>query len=320
MSRVSTSKEALWAIVLAGGEGKRMCPLIERWLGQEQPKQYCCFFGSKSLLEYSVDRILRLVGEERLVTIIGRGHRSYIRQSATTLGRILEQPAARGTGPGVLLPLSYVCAKDPEAKVVILPSDHFISPEGPFLRILKEAARLLDYAPQQMVLIGVHPDRPESEYGWIEPGSKPSYCGPLEARAVNTFIEKPGSAEARNCFNCGYFWNTMIVVTRAQTLWSLVGPLYPSVVKRFQKLQQGFSAILNGWVSKEAEDLILAETYSNMPEFDFSRDFLAHSAQNCLTIPLKDVRWNDLGRPRRLLEVFDHAECTPNIPLHLLEY
>lgn len=296
-----------------------MCPLIERWLGHERPKQYCSFYGSKSLLEYTLERAFQIVGGQRIVTVIGQGHRTYLPKSRVPFGRILEQPVARGTGPGVLLPLTYVRATDPDATVVIMPSDHFISPDGPFLQVINDAKELLDSIDDQMVLIGVPPDGPEPEYGWIEPGAKTSCHLPLDARSVNDFIEKPSPSEALHCYGCGYFWNTMIVVARIRTIWSLAESVHPKAVGRFERLQEGFSAIADGFLSRKAESLLLPETYSDMPEFDFSRDFLTPCARNCLIVPLKDVIWNDLGRPERLLQVLEETDCSSNLPLSLLK-
>lgn len=90
MKRSSPPLKNIWAIVLAGGEGRRMCPLVERWLGHEQPKQYCSFYGSKSLLEYTVERAYRMAGEDRIVTVIGNGHRAFLHRPSQLFGRLLR--------------------------------------------------------------------------------------------------------------------------------------------------------------------------------------------------------------------------------------
>lgn len=319
MKRPSPSSNNVWAIVLAGGEGKRLCPLVKRWLGQEQPKQYCSFYGSKSLLEYTVERAYRIAGGDRIVTVIGKGHRAYLNHPSELSGRLLEQPTARGTGPGVLLPLTYISALDPDAKVVLLPSDHFISPEEPFLQTVDQASKLLDSNDDQLVLIGAPPEGPEPEYGWIAPDSEPCDHHPAVAWRVNQFTEKPTPDEARHCYSCGHFWNTMIVVARVQTLWSLAASLHPLALNRFEKLRSGLVAVKHGWIPATGERLLLEETYSKMPEFDFSRDILTPAATSCLIVPLSNVTWSDLGNPERLFQVLDQAECRPNLSPGLLE-
>jgi hypothetical protein len=111
----------------------------------------------------------------------------------------------------------------------------------------------------------------------------------------------------------------MIVVTRVQTLWSLAESLHPLAVDRFEHLRDGLAAMKKSWISESAEELILKETYSQMPEFDFSRDLLAPGTENCLIVPLEDVTWNDLGRPERMVQVLERTEHEPNFPLDLLK-
>lgn len=310
----------VWAIVLAGGEGKRMCPFVERWLGYERPKQYCSFFGTKSLLGHTLDRASRLVGEDRVVTIIGKGHRSFLREESSLPGHILEQPEAKGTGPGVLLPLSFIHAQDPNAIVVVLPSDHFVHPEAVFFERIMEATELLDRHSDRLVLIGAIPQGPESEYGWIEPGLETACVrqDPIQAQRVRRFVEKPSSNQALHCFECGHFWSTMIVVSRASSLWSLAVRLQPQAMSRLEKLRQGLRAIRDHQFSAGAEEILMRIAYSDMPNFDFSRDILTPSVDQCLLVPLRGVTWSDLGRPERVLETLDRIGLRPNFPRELV--
>ncbi|RPJ83235.1 MAG: hypothetical protein EHM18_14670, partial [Acidobacteria bacterium] len=129
-------QDNLWAVVLAGGEGERMRPLIQSWLGCARPKQYCTFVGTRSMLRHTIDRTNRVVIANQIVTVIGNNHLTHLRAglgNAVSSGRILEQPIARGTGAGVFLAATYVMAADPNATFVILPSDHFVYPEPLFV-------------------------------------------------------------------------------------------------------------------------------------------------------------------------------------------
>jgi mannose-1-phosphate guanylyltransferase len=311
----------VWAIVLAGGEGKRMCPFVQKWLGQERPKQYCSFYGSKSLLGHTLDRAARLVGEERVVTVIGKGHTAFLRGERELPGQILEQSDSRGTGPGVLFPLSYIRARDADAVVVILPSDHFVHPQRLFFERIMGAVELLDSHSDHLILIAAVPQGPECEYGWIEPVAKEGCVSDpirIPAQQVRKFVEKPSSREARHCFECGHFWSTMIVVARAESLWSLVTQLQPSVMSRFEKLSQAFRGVADRRFSEQARDLLVKIAYSKIPSFDFSKDVLTPSVEKCLFVPLDGVTWSDLGRPERLLEVLDRIGLAPNFPRELV--
>ena len=67
-----------WGLILAGGEGTRMQPFIEAWLGEKRPKQYCVFTGTRSMIGHTVDRARALVSTDHVVTVIGRGHRDWV--------------------------------------------------------------------------------------------------------------------------------------------------------------------------------------------------------------------------------------------------
>ena len=98
------------------------------------PKQYFRFCGNRSMLEHTVSRAARLVGPERIVTVIGKGHRRWFGKE-TLPGLVIEQPVSRGTGAGIFLPASYIYARDPEAVLLIFPSDHFVFPKAKFLHL-----------------------------------------------------------------------------------------------------------------------------------------------------------------------------------------
>lgn len=134
---VLQSSHSLWVIVLAGGQGSRMCPFVNRCFGHSRPKQYCHFCGPNSMLETTIERALALTDPERLVTVIGKGHRNFL--GDTTAGRILEQPEARGTAVGAFWPLTWVLREDREAIVVISPSDHYFYPGEQLIAEMRRA-------------------------------------------------------------------------------------------------------------------------------------------------------------------------------------
>ena len=118
---------APWAIVLAGGEGVRLRPLV-----RQRPKQFAKIVGSKSLLGHTLDRVDLKVPPSRTVISACRAHDGYLAQEfpETPAQRILAQPQDRGTAAGILFPAHWIHSQDPEAVVSIFPADHFILEEG----------------------------------------------------------------------------------------------------------------------------------------------------------------------------------------------
>jgi mannose-1-phosphate guanylyltransferase len=284
-----------WAIVLAGGDGRRMVPFITRWLGRPRPKQYCAFDGRRTMLEHTCARALDAVAAERVVTVVNRDHRRFLNghRRRRLPGTIVEQPERRDTGPGVFLPLTRVVAADPEALVAIMPSDHFIRPRALFAERLEEAFLLAEFLPGQIVLLAARPDAPEPDYGWIVPGSR--LAG--EAVLVGRFKEKPAPEEAAELHRLGGLWNTMIVVARAAALWDLAREFQPAMVERFDALRW--------WMGREEQDEAVALAYRGMPSVNFSRGILEPAAPWTVALPMTGVTWSDWGRPERIVETLE---------------
>jgi molybdopterin-guanine dinucleotide biosynthesis protein A len=174
--KTSEQSEHLWVIILAGGEGTRMRPLIHKWLGEDRPKQYCTFVGSRSMLQHTVDRALTLVDSAHILVVSMGGQRVFLNDitiaqpDATPLnGQLLEQPIDCGTGAAVLFGAAHVLSQDPDATLLILPSDHFFHPEERFQQYADLCMQYGERTPDRMVLLGATPHYAETDYGWIVP-------------------------------------------------------------------------------------------------------------------------------------------------------
>jgi mannose-1-phosphate guanylyltransferase len=288
---METKKEA-WVIVLAGGEGARMRPVVERWLGKHRPKQYCAFSGGRTMLEHTMDRALALAPAERIITVTGPGHHVHLKDHPALPGRVIEQPSNRETAPGLYLPLAHILREDPDATVLVLPSDHFIRPRERFVVEAKRALSLADRQPGKIAMLAVMASRPETDYGWIEP-SEP-VPGEDAAWTVTRFHEKPDARTAERLARAGFLWNTMIFAARARALWSLGGRLRPDMMGYMDGVKAALGTGRQFWALEEA--------YLRMPSVNFSRDLLERDPTAVLMVPLMGVSWCDWGRPERVSE------------------
>lgn len=286
----------LWAIVLAGGDGERLRSWVAERLGRPKPKQYCAFVGTRSMFQHTLDRAVELAGPRRTVTVVGRNHypEARLQIQGRRIGTVLLQPANRDTAAGVFLPLTYVRARDGEATVVIYPSDHFVHPEPLFTDAVRRAVSYVQSVRDRLVLLGVSPEGPELDYGWILRGDKLIHPADGRVWAVRAFLEKPDANQARALMASGALWNTLILAAKAETLWALGWRCLPEMMLLFERFS---SAIGTG-----EEEAVLETVYGLMPVRNFSSDLLQRVPTRIVAMELDGVLWSDWGKPERILE------------------
>lgn len=303
----------LWSIVLAGGDGERVSPLIQRWLGFPKPKQYCSFVGSRSMFQHTLDRALGLTGPDCLVTVVARHHQreAMAQVEGRNVGTVLFQPENRDTVGGIFLPLAYIRAHNPQATVVIYPSDHFIFPEERFLEIVQRAVWTAEWLSSRLVLLTVPPDRLELEYGWVQPGRNLARSVDCRIRHVRRFVEKPDEQEARRLWVAEGLWNTLVLAVRVETLWRIGWRIFPDMMPLFERITAAFGT------AEEAG--VLNRMYEIMPARNFSSDLLGRIAEEVVAIELSDVLWCDWGKPARIVQTLQRLGKTPNFRPALVE-
>ena len=286
----------VWSLVLAGGNGERLGPLVQRWLGRHKPKQYCTFIGSRSMLQHTLDRSDRIIAAEQRVTIIARDHAEEARPHllSRTPGQVVLQPANCETAAGIFLGLAQIRAQDPNASVMIFPSDHFIYPEEQFV----QSARILARAAQQMkhwiFLLGVAPDRPEPEYGYIQPGPHLAWLDGLRVRAVKSFLEKPSLEQSKAVHGSGVLWNTMVMGGRVDIFWRLGWRCFPEMMALFETYGKS--------IGSAQECSVLDHIYKLMPTRNFSTHLLEQVPAHVAVLEMRGVLWSDWGSAERIVE------------------
>lgn len=279
-----------WTIILAGGEGTRLRKLTRALHGEERPKQFAFIHGCRSLLQSTLARSARWSAPERSVVVVAREREALARSQLPRDSRVdlVAQPANRGTGPGVLLPLARVLARDPEALVVILPSDHYVRDEPAFQRSIQRAVAAAQRE-DAVVLLGAVPDSAETQYGWIVADQGAAGRQPV----IRDFWEKPGAEQARSLLVRGALWNTFIMVGPVRRFWQLARAHLPVQAERLGAYVEA--------VDVPGEQLALERAYTGMPSADFSADLL-QQASGLRLVPLEACGWSDWGTPQRVLE------------------
>jgi mannose-1-phosphate guanylyltransferase len=226
---------------------------------------------------------------------------------------VLLQPKNVDTAAGIYLPLTYILARDPQATVVIYPSDHFISPEDTFLSAVDQAVQGSTLLGGRPVLLAAKPDSLELEYGWVKPGRVLGLAGNTAIHAVETFLEKPDEATVRKARATGSLWNTMVLAAKGKELWSLGWKCFPEMMPLFGRLKEATDTV---------EELrVLDAIYEAMPCRNFSSHLLQCAPEQLAVMEMRDVLWSDWGNPERILsglEKFGKQPATAEDPLPFL--
>jgi mannose-1-phosphate guanylyltransferase len=283
----SKPSAGLWAVVLAAGEGTRLTALTRALCGEALPKQFATIQGDRSMLQTTLRRTARFSPSERTVVVVSTEReglaRAQIGESSSV--DVVAQPKNVGTGPGVLLPLSRVAARDPDALVVVVPSDHYVRDPEPFVESIRRAAHVARHE-NAIVLVAAVPSGPETQYGWI-------LTHPDERQSVAGFVEKPNAAIANEQFRAGALWSTFIIVGSARHLLALARERLPEQSALFDAYWEALGAA--------DERDTLSKLYESMAAADFSRDVLERS-EGLRVVALEPCGWSDWGTPDRVLE------------------
>jgi mannose-1-phosphate guanylyltransferase len=297
---------SIWTIVLAGGDGTRLRRLVRRIHGDERPKQFAAVASRRSLLRETLDRAALLSPCDRTVIVAKADHARYLVEEERQQGpmpQVLSQPADRGTAAGVLLPVRWVHARDPDGVVAIFPSDHLIVENARFIAHVAEVAALVRANPDWVVLLGARPDRAETEYGWIETGRALRWTSAGPISAVSRFWEKPRPERARTCLQKGCLWNTFVIVARAARI--------AEVGRRYVPQLHGRLAALDRFFGTEHERWALRQAYALTPPRNFSRDVLEPGQGELMVAHMPAVTWCDLGTPRRVFQAVRQVGLRP---------
>lgn len=273
-----------WALVLAGGDGTRLQELTRRITGKPIPKQYCPLLDGRSMLESTLLRARHFVPPERTLAVVNRDHLAVagaqLRQLPTQ--NVVVQPRNCDTGPGIVFALLQLARRRPDARVVLLPSDHYVDDDRAFMAHVDGAARLVQRSPDTVTMLGIAPDRPDPGYGYIEPAEPVPVDGaPPRTFRVRAFHEKPDPALAGALCETGALWNCFVTVTRVDRLLAQVRRV---ATRRFDSLAP---------LRDRPEEA--ANVYRRLRPWNFSRGFLARIPERLAVVRVEGVHWSDWG-------------------------
>lgn len=271
----------LHPVILSGGSGSRLWPLSR----QNQPKQFLTLIGDHSLFQETVLRASRLPGVQLPVTVCSEDHRFMVGEQLQEIGvgngGILLEPTARNTAPAIALAALHLIAQDSDAMLLVMPADHLIEDELAFRDAVSGASALA--ADSWLVTFGIHPDYPETGYGYICQGDALSSHG----NRVSRFVEKPDQATAEQYLAAGtYAWNSGMFMFSARDYLDELEKLAPAI----------FTAARDAYARSQPDlDFVRVDRAAFATSPDDSIDYaVMEKTARAAVVPVS-CGWSDIG-------------------------
>jgi len=292
-----------WGVILAGGDGTRLKSLSRRITGDERPKQFCPLISDISLVKETQIRVALEVAKDRTLFLLNRLHEPYYADilSDTPASNLIEQPRNIGTAPAILYSVLKIAAADPQAIVAFFPSDHYVSDNTKFMAHIRSAFETAHVGQDLVILLGVDPESPQTEYGWIEPAQ--AIQGHRQLHRVRRFWEKPCSGLAAVLQLRGCLWNSFVMVASARALRELMVSATPALYNAFVSAMALFST--------DDEPTMMKKLYALLGETNFSDRVLALVPERLAVLKVSGIKWNDLGEPKRVLASIQTVGARP---------
>jgi len=292
----------LHTVVLAGGSGTRFWPASRRAL----PKQLLALGKApdSSLIAETVRRVEPLCPPERVIVATSTRLIDATRRALPWLPEqaFLGEPVARNTAPCIAWATAVIARRDPEAVVMVLPSDHHIGEPERFRQVLASALRSASSA---ITTVGIEPTRPDTGYGYIERGAEVS-PGLFD---VARFVEKPSRERAEEYLRGGrHLWNSGMFFFRASALLEAVQRFAPEIWAGIERIE---AAAKQG---AQAETEATRAAFSAFPSI--SVDYAVMEKASPLRVVPGSFGWSDLGSWESAWELADRDELGNSVTEH----
>ena len=286
---------------MAGGTGVRFWPVSRA----AKPKQFLDVADTgKTFIQSTYERFLRVVPKENILIVTGDRYRDIVMEQLPDLApeNLLLEPYSRNTAPCIAYATYTLLKRDPQARMVVTPSDHMIDNEELFAETIRKA---FDYIEENDVLmtLGVVPTRPDTNYGYIQACGGSDVYKNDKPMQVKTFTEKPDRDLAKVFISTGeFFWNAGIFLWKAET-----------IRKKMEKYLPEVTALFKGWenalgTSVEYEFIARAYTGCRNISIDYG---VMEKTDKAWMYPVK-FGWGDIGTWESLYNIIPEKDANGN--------
>lgn len=274
-----------YCIIMAGGIGTRFWPISRN----SRPKQFLDILGcGRSFLQMTYDRFVKIVPKENIIVVTSGQYTSLVKEQLPDLldENILGEPYRRNTAPCIAYSAYKLYKKNPNATVVVTPSDHLIIGEDLFTSTISSAMK---YASQrdELYTLGITPTRPDTNYGYIQ--ANKAYSTEVEGHIVDnvkTFTEKPNEELAKVFIESGeFFWNSGIFIWNLKTIIQQLEEHTPDVAEIFKGGSQFYNT--------QEEKKFIDGAYNECPSISIDYGVMEKTSKACVFEA--NFGWSDLG-------------------------
>lgn len=270
-----------YVVIMAGGIGSRFWPMSRT----PHPKQFLDILGTgKSLLQQTYDRSKKIVPTENILIVTNAQYRGLVKEQLKGIkaSQILLEPARRNTAPCVAYAAFRIKSKNPDASMVVAPSDHLILKDKEYTDLIRKALTEVEQN-DALITLGITPTRPDTGYGYIQFQEE---NGDEGVHKVKTFTEKPDLEMAKELVASGEFlWNAGIFIWSVKGILSAFEKLMPEMYQTFLEGDEVFGT------RDEKKFIDVAYTQCKSISIDYG---VMEKAKNVFTIAA-DIGWSDLG-------------------------
>ena len=281
-----------YAVIMAGGIGSRFWPMST----VDHPKQFMDILGTgRTLIQQTYDRFLGICPKENILVVTNERYKEMVLYQLEGMqeNQVLCEPIMRNTATAIAYAAFKIREQNPNAKMVVAPSDHIILKEEKFQQIILSALQIAE-ANKGLLTLGITPTRPDTGYGYIQ--FLKNEISPKESllRKVKRFTEKPDLENAVKFINSGDFvWNAGIFV------WSL-----DSILDAFKRFIPDLYSIFDagkGVLNTSKEEAFIQEEFPKCPNISIDYGVM-ENADNVYTM-ISDIGWSDLGTWGSLFDI-----------------
>jgi len=276
-------------LIMCGGAGTRLWPASR----EVHPKQFLSLFGARSTFQETLLRVSDPTLFERPIVITNEAYRFMVLEQLAEIGReadVLLEPMRRDSGPAIAAGAAFAQSRDNDAIMLALAADHLVRDTPAFVAACREGLAAAEAG--RIVTFGVRPERPATEYGYINPGEV--VAG--EVRAVAKFVEKPDAATAAGYIDAGYLWNSGNFMFRAAML-----------LDEYRNVDADSIASVEQSVAKAGRDLgfVKLEAAAFAAAKPISIDYaVMEKTSHAAVVPVA-CGWSDIGSWRQVWQLSD---------------